>query len=473
MAIKKTWIVPCCLLILCSPLLPVEEELKNGVILDKVVCRQSPSHSYALYLPSQYSADRIWPILYALDPGARGSVPVERFLQAAEKFQVIVAGSNGSRNGPWEAIFSAIIAMWEDTRFRLSIDPKQVYVTGFSGGSRAASMFMRITGGPVAAIIGCGAGLAAELSPVAIKTAFYYGVIGLEDFNYQEMIGLEAALEEKGLAHRFLVFDGPHNWPPAEVCDRALGWIVCRAMAQGLRPKEDKTVQEVFETELGAARALEASGRILQAVKDYEALLADFQDLARSCDLQSQVDRLKKSPDFAKALKKKRACGEEEARAVEAYRRILSSIERNPPSVTDLKRMLNDFGVDSLARKADKSDQPEEKALARRLLAGLEIYAREKGYESYNQRDIRRSILYFEVAAKAGHPLLTRRRADYYNLACAHARAGHVQEALANIRKSVENGLADPELLEKEEDFQPLRQHPDFQKILHSLREKK
>jgi tetratricopeptide (TPR) repeat protein len=469
---KKALFILCCYLSLGSPLITAPEEVKNGVILDKVVCRQSPNHSYALYLPTGYSPDKSWPILYALDPAARGKVPVERFAQAAEKYQVIVAGSNGARNGPWGAIFSAVIAMWEDTRFRFSIDPRQITVAGFSGGSRAASMFMRITGQPVAAIMACGAGLAAELSPSDTRPAFYHGVVGYEDFNYQEMMGLEEKLQEKGLPHRFLVFDGPHNWPPPEICRRVLGWIVCRAMVQGLRPNEEKTVQEVFGAELEAARTLEASGRIVQAVKDYEALAAAFKGLAEPLGLQAKIDQLKRGPDFAKALKKERSLGEQEKRFVDTYRSVLVSIERNPPDPAELYQMLFDLGLGGLTKKAEKSDWPEEKAMARRLLTGLEIEAREKGYEYYGRQDARRSIPFFEVATKAGGPFQTWRRVNHFNLACAHALAGHTKDALANIRKAIENGLTDPELLEKEEAFQSLFQNQDFQKILKSLREK-
>jgi tetratricopeptide (TPR) repeat protein len=472
MSANKTLLVLCSALVLASPFLLAQEQIKSGVILDKVVCRQSPNHSYALYLPTGYSPDKSWPILYALDPAARGRVPVERFAQAAEKYQVIVAGSNGARNGPWGAIFSAVIAMWEDTRFRFSIDPKQITVVGFSGGSRAASMFMRITGQPVAAIMACGAGLAAELSPSDIRPAFYYGVVGFEDFNYQEMMGLEEKLEEKGLPHRFLIYDGPHNWPPPEICQRVLGWIVCLAMTQGLRPNEEKTFQEVFGAELEAARTLQASGRVVQAVKDYETLAAAFQGLAEPLGLQAKIDRLKRAPDYAKTLKKERSLGEQEKRFVYTYRNVLVSIERNPPDLADLYQMLFDLGLGGLAKKSEKSDRPEETALARRSLAGLEIDAREKGYEYYNRQDARRSILFFEVAAKAGGPFQPRRRVNHFNLACAYALAGNTRDALANIRKAIENGLTDPELLEKEEAFQSLLQNQDFQKILKSLREK-
>jgi hypothetical protein len=43
-----------------------------GQVIEKVVCEGSPDESYALYLPSNYTPSKRWPIIYAFDPGARG-----------------------------------------------------------------------------------------------------------------------------------------------------------------------------------------------------------------------------------------------------------------------------------------------------------------------------------------------------------------------------------------------------------------
>ncbi|MCI0656054.1 MAG: hypothetical protein L0170_03170, partial [Acidobacteria bacterium] len=46
--------------------------LAPGTLHDRIATAEDPSHSYALYLPSDYSPDRRWPVLYAFDPAARG-----------------------------------------------------------------------------------------------------------------------------------------------------------------------------------------------------------------------------------------------------------------------------------------------------------------------------------------------------------------------------------------------------------------
>ncbi|HEX2694796.1 MAG TPA: hypothetical protein VHP61_03510, partial [Acidobacteriota bacterium] len=114
---------------------PAEAELVKGKILEKVVCGKDSGQSYALYLPPDYDPAKKWPILYAFDPGGRGREPLTRFKDAAEARGFLVACSYNSRNGPWEPIFAAAAAMWEDTHARLTVDDDRVFVVGFSGGA--------------------------------------------------------------------------------------------------------------------------------------------------------------------------------------------------------------------------------------------------------------------------------------------------------------------------------------------------
>jgi len=114
------------------------DSIPKGQIVERIAALEDSSQSYALYLPSNYTPDRKWPVLYAFDPGARGRVPVERFKEAAEKYGWIVLGSNNSRNGPMKVVVNAWNAMQTDAHQRFVIDDERMYATGFSGGARAA-----------------------------------------------------------------------------------------------------------------------------------------------------------------------------------------------------------------------------------------------------------------------------------------------------------------------------------------------
>src|SRR4249920_1229993 len=113
--------------------------LQAGVVLRKIVALTNPEQSYALYLPSAYSPDKRWPIVYAFDPGARGSTPLELMKEAGERYSYILVGSNNSRNGSWKLEAEAAEAIVKDTHARLSVDDQRVYLAGFSGGARVAA----------------------------------------------------------------------------------------------------------------------------------------------------------------------------------------------------------------------------------------------------------------------------------------------------------------------------------------------
>jgi len=134
----------------------------QGQILDKVVCDADAAQSYALYLPSNYSPDRAWSVIFAFDPLARGRAPLVKYQAAAEKYGYIVAGSNNSRNGPWNVSLAAAQAMSADVGTRFSIDPKRMYTAGLSGGARVA-MALAISMNQFAGVIASSAGFSREV----------------------------------------------------------------------------------------------------------------------------------------------------------------------------------------------------------------------------------------------------------------------------------------------------------------------
>jgi dienelactone hydrolase len=197
------------------------EDLPRGTVVPSVACADNPKQTYAVYLPSQYTPERKWPVLYCLDPGARGRLPVERFAEAAEREGFIVAGSNNARNGPLEPVKEAIGAMTADARQRFAIDDSRVYSAGFSGGARVALAWAH--GSNLAGAVACGAAFGGrEIPPVHFRT---YLAAGVDDFNYDELRALSVALAKRGTPHRFVEFEGGHEWLPANLAAEALAFF--------------------------------------------------------------------------------------------------------------------------------------------------------------------------------------------------------------------------------------------------------
>ena len=165
------------------------DQFAKGQIIERVICPGEPAQSYALYLPSNYSPERTWPVLYAFDPQARGRISVERFKEAAEKYGWILVGSNNSRNGPMKVAFDASRAIWKDTHERLAIDEQQTYFTGFSGGARVAITIASACHDCVAGVIVSGAGFPPEIKPsAATHFALFGSASALIRFTHQPRV---------------------------------------------------------------------------------------------------------------------------------------------------------------------------------------------------------------------------------------------------------------------------------------------
>jgi predicted esterase len=211
-----------------------DDEIPKGRVVERVFCSGDNSQSYALYLPAAYSREHAWPILYCLDPVARGRVPVERFQKAAEQAGFIVAGSNNSRNGALDVAREAIRWLLADTQERFAIDDSRMYVAGFSGGARLALAWAR--NGRIAGVIACGAGFGAPAIPKEVPFRIY-ATAGVDDFNYDEVYAMSRDLSRQGVSQRFAQFLGGHDWLPETLTGEALDFLSERLKAEPPPPE--------------------------------------------------------------------------------------------------------------------------------------------------------------------------------------------------------------------------------------------
>src|SRR5665213_1116821 len=71
--------------------------LANGIIIDTVHCIDIPSQVYSIYLPTNYSSAKKWPVVYFFDPHGVGNLPLKLYKALAQKYGFIIAGTYGSK----------------------------------------------------------------------------------------------------------------------------------------------------------------------------------------------------------------------------------------------------------------------------------------------------------------------------------------------------------------------------------------
>jgi len=116
---------------------PLPLDLKKGQMHGQVTCLDDSRYHYACYIPKSYDPARPTPLLVN-DSASSIAGPLSPAL--AEKYGWIMIGLRDSVNRRWaiknESNCAAAIF---DCRRRFNIDPRRIYFSGSSGGSRRSS----------------------------------------------------------------------------------------------------------------------------------------------------------------------------------------------------------------------------------------------------------------------------------------------------------------------------------------------
>lgn len=424
-------------------------EIPKGRVLEKVACVADNSQTYALYIPSSFDPAKKYPVLFCFDPGARGKAPVERFQAAAEKYGWLVAGSNNSRNGPWEANAKAIGAMLGDVNKHLPIDSRRVYVAGLSGGARVACQVA--LGGIARGVIACSAGFP-NSTDIPSKLPFvFFGTAGVTDFNYAELRRVDRELDDRKAPHRVVIFPGGHEWLPAELAVEALAWLELSAMRDGTRAQDAAWIQAQYEARL-AAVPVQPAGENFRALK---SIAADFKSLADTAALEKKVSALAASPEIRD--------GQKAERAIERREQALSgelmtaAMEGFPGSV---KKQIAE-----LRAKAAAPEDSDEKRMAARVLAGVASSCGEGAREAMREQEYLQAAGLLEMATL----LRPERTQSWFELARARAHLRDKKATVAALQQAVAAGFTDAERVRGEKAFDFLRSDAAFVAVVEGM----
>jgi dienelactone hydrolase len=421
----------------------------TGRILDKVICEEDSTQSYALYVPSNYTNTRKWPVIFCFDASARGRMPVERLRLAAEKYGYLIAGSLTSRNGPWEANSVAAQAMVKDVSSHFSVDAGRIYTTGVSGGARVATALA--LSGLAKGVIACSAGFPIpDKIPTQLPFVFF-GTAGVEDFNYWEMQRLDEKLSNRKAVHRTVTFKGGHEWASAELMREAVEWLELQAMKTGILAKNDDFVGSQFQARL--VMLPEQGG--VDRWRALQSLVADFSGLVDTSSIEQEEKELRVSSEVKGGLKKEEASELSESKLLEKLgESAMESTSRKQTFSTELRR------------KAESSPDLVERLGIRRVLAAYFFMTRESVRRLFDEHDYggAASVLEFSSMLRPGEKQI------FFDLARARALNGDKKRAIASLRAAFTTGLRDVERIQSEPAFAKLAGDIEFQRFLLEIR---
>jgi pimeloyl-ACP methyl ester carboxylesterase len=441
-------------------------DFSHGAITDKVICQADPTQSYALYLPSAYTPQRNWPILYSFDPGGRGEHPVELFKEAAEKYGWIVVGSYNSRNGPGVPLNDIVMALWRDTHERFAIDERRVYTAGMSGGARVASSVAIGMRGRVAGVVACGAGFPYAETPMREMHFAYFALAGIEDFNLIELHQLEEGLTKANIANQLLTFEGDHVWPSKLLLEEAVAWHEVMAFQMKRRPPDAATLNALYEQGLERARALEAAARPYEAFMRYRMLARSFQGLRSTDEADARLRELQNAKVVQEQINQLKAADRQQ----ESRWRELTNVTQGVKSAdTQMQALVDGKNLAARLRKQAEVIVPStDRIVARRLLGLFSVTVSEEASgEMYRKNfGVAAALLTLAVELRPNNPQAL------YRLAAAQAQSGQKRLAMEALTRAVAQGFNDVSRLEQSEEFASLRQEKAFKELIEKLKSK-
>lgn len=359
----------------------------RGKLVEHISCPADPSQTYTLYLPSAYDPTRKWPLLLVFDPGGRAARAAEVFRDAAERFGWIVAASENSRNGPWEPTLRAINAMWPALMTGYAVDQRRIYAAGHSGGATVAWLLAQQTG-QLAGIIVSGQPNP-QVEPAKGKAFAWFGMAGQTDFNLLEVKKIDEQLSRASNPHRLELFDGGHQWPPADSVGRALGWMEIVAMKEGRRPRDEELARTLLAEDMARAQQLEDRSRVTEAWRSYASIATSYSGLLDVSEADRHRRGLENDARFKAAQKLEERVDRREREQAIALARVVGRFAGDDvPLVAELRSRLN---LDALS----KASQGEgyEAASASRSLALIRIQLSTIARDLRGKHDMRADVV--------------------------------------------------------------------------------
>src|SRR4029077_1707705 len=201
------------------------------------------------------------------------------------------------------------------------------------------------------------------------STFAYFGAAGTRDFNYEEVLAMSERFRRTRVPYRVVTFEGPHRWPPADMCGEALDWLELRAMLGGLRPVDSSWAHARLEAEQARASQLERAGRWGGGVRVDDAIARDYARWPEAAEAAQRAAALHGSRAVTRYEAEARRLAERDLQQGLGLPQIFSwaRAQREPPAPATLAERLR---IAELQRTVERGDSLEA-ASARRLLARL------------------------------------------------------------------------------------------------------
>lgn len=436
-----------------------EISLRKGVVIDTLAINDSIAETYSIYLPTKFSTQQTWPIIFVFDSNGRGSRATRLFRQAAEDQGYIIAASNNIDEKESLLNNVKIATRLMNTVFNyFPVDKNLVYTSGFAEGARVASVMPTVF--PVVnGVIAIGnAWVNIDYINKQAKFSFL-GMSGYKDPNYYAVKETAEFLKNARLQSEFYPYDGGSEWPPAEVLYNAIGTLTLNAMLKGHRPKDPELIELLYNAELETAEAVRRGMQFYKAHLLLENMEAKYAPFGRSTQLKELIKDLGKEKLYKNQRREYSNAVEKEQDFIERYSYFFNE--------DVMAANFENLGWWSQQIKELQNLQSNNNIAEAEMAYRMEGFLREKAYSSFRElRDSNAGIdpLIFTAILQT---IFDKENAEgYMNIISLSAQDGDYYTALLYLEDLLKTGFKDMDSLYEIPGTLDLKMSPEYNSLV-------
>jgi len=278
------------------------------------------------------------------------------------------------------------------------------------------------------------------------------------------MMQLAEKLQGLGSPHFLRTFEGPHQWAPATVMEEALAWFRLLALKDGREPRDDAFVAAQASQAAERARALEQSGDLYAAWKEYRQEEQTFSGLIDNSALRARAEALEKEKAVRDGAKREEREFAEQRELTADILVGLAALGQNAVDRSEVRLQVEQQFLE-LHGRVEHEKHVEKLRVLKRALADVFAQAMETGEQRLEAKDAARAQDYFQLACYAQPDSLW----ALSDLAVAKAEDGNRKGALETLRQAREKTkdfARFSEWLKGEPAFAKFREADDFRLLL-------
>jgi hypothetical protein len=406
--------------------------------------KKAPARAFEYFVPTATTPSAGWPVIFAFDPHARGSLVINKYKKLAEEFGFVLVASNRSRNGQTLSEGLDIYQqMLREVQPLARIDMQHIVAMGFSGGARVA-VSIGLEQQDVVAVVGAGAGFP-ELQQKPDAAFYYVGMAGYEDFNLNELINNDRFLTRNGFRNQLIIFEGDHNWPPIDVMREAFYAISLMEIREGdvaFIEKATEFYQNKIDSQLGNSQYFDAAETAQRAI-------AVFDGIGNVANFKKQLSTIRTNAAYKKQLGLMVRSLEKEIGMQNNFLKAFTEKERDwwNQEIRNLKQTSDDVYTRRLHNRMLGFNGLLSYMFARQAIEENDLAQAEKTIEIYRSIEpLNPEHAYLEAIVKM--------------------KQNQPQLAIEYLQQARILGFSDLERLSAETAFEPLHHRADYRDLL-------